>query len=146
MRLLRFLLVLVAATLAAEQPTLVLIPGSFNGPEVFDDFKRHLAPGPTLIVELPLREKNPTVEGFADHVLRSIGHLKRFYVGGHSIGGMVAVEIAGRAPQGLLGVISMEGWTHHEVQAQAFDGDKITTLTPDQVASREAMPVSYTHL
>lgn len=139
MKRLRLLLVLVAATLAAEQPTLVLIPGSFNGPEVFDEFKRHLGPGPTLIVELPLREKNPTVEGFADHVLRSIGHLKRFYVGGHSIGGMVAVEIAGRAPRGLLGVISMEGWTHHEVQAQAFDGDKITTLTPDQVASRESM-------
>lgn len=137
MRLLAFLLL--AATLAAEEPTLVLIPGSFNGPEVFDEFKRHCNRLPIRMVELPLREPNPTVEGFADHVLRSIGHLERFYVGGHSIGGMVAVEIAGRAPKGLLGVISMEGWTHHEVQAQAFDGDKTTTLTPAQVALREAM-------
>ena len=36
------------------------------------------------------------------------------------IGGMIALEIAGRRPAGLRGVIALEGWVHHTVQRNAF--------------------------
>lgn len=111
------------AAVASHAQTLVLIPGSFNGPEVFDEFRKR-STAKVRVVNLPLRMKNPTVEAFASHVLHEIRDEKSFYIGGHSIGGMVAIEIAGRNPRGLKGVIAMEGWTHHLVQTEAFGGDR----------------------
>jgi pimeloyl-ACP methyl ester carboxylesterase len=111
------------AAVASHAQTLVLIPGSFNGPEVYEEFRRY-STAKVRVVELPLRLKNPTVEAFADHVLRETRNETNFYIGGHSIGGMVAIEIAGRSPKGLKGVIAVEGWTHHLVQAEAFGGDR----------------------
>lgn len=130
------------AAVASHAQTLVLIPGSFNGPEVFDEFRKHSSVK-VRVVELPLRLKNPTVEAFATHVLREIQNETSFYIGGHSIGGMVAIEIAGRNPKGLKGVIAIEGWTHHLVQAEAFGGDR-RPLPARAAALRERITKSLT--
>lgn len=127
-------------------PSLLLIPGSFNDHRIFDRFLSTLPVGwRVVIVELPGHcssppAVNPTMRGFADDVLGVVETLKlrRFYVGGHSIGGMLAIEIAGRRPDQVAGVISMEGWTHHLVQAEAFGGDTRSTLTSEQHALRES--------
>lgn len=76
----------------------------------------------------------PSMEMFAGDVLAAAGKLgiNRFYVGGHSIGGMLAIEIAGRRPGSVAGAIAIEGWTHHEVLREAFGTGPDTTLTPEQ--------------
>ena len=65
-----------------------------------------------------------SIEAYASDVLEVVEHLqlRSWFAGGHSLGGMQAIEIAGRKPAGLRGIISLEGWTHHEVQAAAFGG------------------------
>jgi pimeloyl-ACP methyl ester carboxylesterase len=75
-----------------------------------------------------------SIEEYATDVLEVVAHLdlKAWYVGGHSLGGMQAIEIAGRSPAGLRGVISLEGWTHHEVQAAAFAGAPARTAEQRQ--------------
>jgi pimeloyl-ACP methyl ester carboxylesterase len=128
-------------------PTLVLIPGSWGDYRVFERMVPHL-PADYRLVIVELRGHGgswpPTMHGsmelFADDVLRVVDDLEinHYYVGGHSIGGMVAIEIAGRDPKGLAGVISMEGWTHHEVQADAFGHVQGTTLTPEEEEERLA--------
>lgn len=128
-------------------PTLVLIPGSWGDYLVFNRLVPHLDPELRLIiVELrghgdskPARMEG-TMEAFADDVLRVIEHLKleRYYVSGHSIGGMLAVELAGRAPQGLAGSIPIEGWTHHTVQKNAFGHLPDYPLSPVHAAERQA--------
>ena len=44
---------------------------------------------------------------------------------------MIAIELAGQRPRELGGVISLEGWTHHEVLMQAFSGQVDTTLSEE---------------
>ena len=63
-----------------------------------------------------------SIEQYADDVLAVLRHLglSRFHVAGHSLGGMIALEIAGRRPAGLQSVIALEGWVHHTVQRNAF--------------------------
>ena len=129
------------------EPALVLIPGSWGDYRVFDELLDGLsADVRVIVVELrghgdswpPTLE--PSMELFADDVLRVVEALdfERYYVGGHSIGGMVAIEIAGRRPEGLAGVISMEGWTHCSVLKQAFGNAINPTMTPEQERQREA--------
>lgn len=127
--------------------TLVLIPGSWGDYRAFDALLPHL-PTSLHIVIVEMRghgESGPpvmngSIEMFADDVLRVIDHLRldRYVVGGHSIGGMIAIEIAGRKPAGLAGIISMEGWTHHEVVRDAFDGEVNPTLTQEELERRAA--------
>jgi pimeloyl-ACP methyl ester carboxylesterase len=65
--------------------------------------------------------------------LRVIDELgwKSWVAGGHSIGGMIAIELARQRCRELGGVISLEGWTHHEVLRQAFSGKVDTTLSEE---------------
>ncbi len=127
-------------------PSLLLIPGSWNEYRQFDAMRRHLDPDLNLvIVELPGhgRSRPPTLEGsiesFAEDVLRVADALdwKSWYVGGHSIGGMVAIELARRRPEGIAGVISIEGWTHHRVQSDAFSDHMYDTLSQTQEKQRQ---------
>ena len=76
-----------------------------------------------------------TVEQFASLVLRLIdaAGIGRFFVGGHSLGGMMAIEMADQAASRLDGIISCEGWTHHSVERDAFHQLKNETLTADQL-------------
>ncbi len=128
-------------------PTLVLVPGSWGDYRVFDAVLAALdASLHVVIVEMRGHGDSwpPTLDGsmesFADDVLRvtdALG-LRRFYVGGHSIGGMIAVELAGRRPEALAGAVSIEGWTHWRVQREAFGQVKGTTLNAEQQAQRQA--------
>ena len=127
-------------------PCLVLIPGSWSGHDVFDAMVRSLDPDLRLVI-VELRgcgESWPptldaSIELFAEDVLRVIDalSLERFYIGGHSIGGMIPIEVAKRRPDSILGVISIEGWTHHQVQKEAFASAPKTS--PEQVATFAAV-------
>lgn len=131
----------------ATGPTLVLIPGSWGDYLTFNRLVPYLDKNLRIVV-VELRghgDSGPaiiggTMESFADDVMRVIEHLKltHYYVGGHSIGGMLTVEIAGRAPAGLVGALPMEGWTHYTVQRNAFGNITDYELTPAQTAEREA--------
>ncbi len=130
-----------------DGPTLVLIPGSWGDYRTFNHLVEFLDPDFNLII-VELRghggsqpaSTNCSMELFAADVLRVIDtlQLKRFYIGGHSIGGMLPIEIAGRRPKQVAGAIAMEGWTHWKVQQEAFGSGPDTTLTPEQQAEREA--------
>ncbi len=135
-------------------PTLVLIPGTY------DDKSRFLAPGyvdqlrPDLglvVVEHrgqgaswppPPRDKC-SVEEYANDVLAVVDQLKPsfWYVSGHSLGGMLAIEIAGRSPPGLCGVIPLEGWPHHTVEKRAFPAP--LTSENEKAANRKSRKDYY---
>ena len=129
----------------AKGPSLLLIPGSWSDYRQFDAVHRHLAKDLNLvIVELPGHGRSwpptlhGTIEGFAQEVLRVTDALgwKSWVAGGHSIGGMIAIELARQRPRELAGVISLEGWTHHEVLSEAFSGQIYNTLSTKQEEQR----------
>ncbi|MFH1744498.1 MAG: alpha/beta fold hydrolase [bacterium] len=130
-----------------EGPCLVLIPGSWGDYRVYDQTVASLSSAlRVVIVELRGHGDSwpPTLDGsielFAEDVLRVVDtlNLRRFYVGGHSIGGMIAIEAAGRRPEAVAGAISIEGWTHYQVQKDAFGHVTGTTLSATQEEQRMA--------
>lgn len=132
---------------AGEGPVLVLVPGTWGDIHRFEPLIARLPRElPIVVIELCWQSGHvpPTfelsIEGLADDVLWVIRRLnvERFTIGGHSIGGMIAVEIAGRNVPGLVAAIPMEGWTHHTVLQTAFDGVVVGPLTPAQQAQQQA--------
>jgi pimeloyl-ACP methyl ester carboxylesterase len=132
---------------AGAGPRLILIHGSFNDNRQWDDVVPRLDAGLQLIlVELRGHGQswpppaNGSIEQFAADVARvaQTEGWDKFHVGGHSIGGMVALEIGRAYPQRVLGVLSSEGWTCHEALRDAFQGDTASTLTTEQGALRAA--------
>jgi pimeloyl-ACP methyl ester carboxylesterase len=129
-------------------PVLVLVPGSLVGADDWSEVVASVDPDLTImIVELrghgaswPPPE-NGSISSFADDVLRAVRHarVERFYVGGHSIGGMIAIEIGGRHPDLVKGIVSIEGWTHHSVAQDAFGGQNVETLSAAQLARRDEL-------
>lgn len=136
-----------SGTGGAGDPPLVLIPGSFDDRAVFAPLIGHLGDDAAVcVIELPGHGRSwpPAVHGsieqFAEQV---VGVLDVLYdrpvcVGGHSIGGMVAIQVAGSAPERVAGVISLEGWTSHRAARAAFGGDMTGTLSARQEADRQA--------
>lgn len=128
------------------EPTLLLIPGSHQDYRQFDQVVPRL--GPTLglvLVELPghrisrMIHQDAGIERFAMDVVAVVEAcgLRRYVVGGHSIGGMIAIEVGRLIPPGLAGIISIEGWTHWSV-SKVMGGPLIyATLTPDLLAEQE---------
>ena len=121
-------------------PSLLLIPGSWSDFRQFDAVRAQLDKDLNLaILELPGHGRSwpptlaGTVEDFARETLRLTDEMgwKSWFAGGHSIGGMIAIELAGQRPRELAGVISLEGWTHHQVLRQAFSGQVDTTLSEE---------------
>ena len=76
---------------------------------------------------------------FSEDVRSLLGTLgpARCFVAGHSLGGMIAVDLLRLCPERLAGVITLEGWPHWTVQRDAFQDDVASTLTPAQRARRE---------
>ncbi|WP_414661474.1 alpha/beta fold hydrolase [Horticoccus sp. 23ND18S-11] len=114
-------------------PTLVLVPETHGDRTQFQEqgFLRTLDPSfGVLIVECrgqgrswpPPTPAYATIERYASDVLAVVAQaaLPAWYIGGHSLGGMIALEVAGRRPAGLRGVIALEGWVHARVQREAF--------------------------
>ena len=64
--------------------------------------------------------------------------VERWFIGGHSIGGMMAIEAARQRPTQCAGAISMEGWTHCEVEQEAFGGPAAPTMSAAQERERLA--------
>ncbi|MEZ5399574.1 MAG: alpha/beta fold hydrolase [Bryobacteraceae bacterium] len=137
----------------ASGPPLILIHGSFNDNRQWNDVVARLNPSLTLVL-IELRghgqsappPANGSIEQFGQDVLRvaEAEHLGAFYVGGHSIGGMVAIEVGRARPQSVLGIVSCEGWTNHRAQADAFGPRDTSTLTPEQDARRLALRAEAT--
>jgi pimeloyl-ACP methyl ester carboxylesterase len=114
-------------------PTLVLVPETHGDRTQYyeREFLDHLSTELQLIVVEsrgqgrswpPPAPEHASIEQYASDVLAVVRELgaARWYVAGHSLGGMIAIEIAGRRPEGLQGVIALEGWAHHTVQSNAF--------------------------
>lgn len=135
-------------------PPLVLIPGSFNAAGALGDIVDSLdADLHVVVIELrghgrswPPPE-NGSIELFAQDVLRVVDRLQlgTCFVGGHSIGGMIALEIARVRPRILAGVISIEGWTNYHAQRDAFQDDTMSTLSAEQLAQREQLRQEVLH-
>ena len=126
---------------------LVLIPGSFDDRVVFAPLIDRLGDGMAVsVVELPGHGRSwpPAADGSIERFAEQVaGVLDRLYdrpvcVGGHSIGGMVAIQVAGSAPERVAGVISLEGWTSHRAARAAFGSDMTVTLSARQEAERQA--------
>ena len=137
----------------APGPTLILIPGSFSDSTAWDDVVAALPNDISqIIIELrghgdswpPAREGS--IEQFARDVLLVVDdlHLECFFIGGHSIGGMVALQVASVRPRAVKGVISIEGWTSHHAARDAFAGDIDSTLSPDLRARKAAHRAAVT--
>lgn len=124
---------------------LVLIPGSGTHHSIWEPVLAESGiEANVLLAELPgFGRSHPampegSIETFTALTLQLIGAagFDRFVIGGHSIGGMMAIEMLDHAPQRLDGVIACEGWTHASVAQKAFAGRKNETLTPEQMAAR----------
>ena len=123
------------------EPTLILIPGSFNDSFALKEFI-DLLDGKMQLVVIELRghggswppPKGCSIERFSLDALKVVDAMKlnSFYIGGHSIGGMISLQAAKVRPQSVKGVISIEGWTSHHVVENAFQGQITDTLSPLQ--------------
>lgn len=128
-------------------PTLVLVPGTWGGIWRFESLIARLPDSMDIaVVELCWQDKRTPATldmdmvQISDDVLQAIKAMKltQFVIAGHSIGGMIAVEIVGREVPGLVGAIPMEGWTHHTVLKTAFNGVVVNNLTEEEEALRAA--------
>jgi pimeloyl-ACP methyl ester carboxylesterase len=127
---------------------LVLVPGSFDDARAFEGVAAGLDPALRIVI-VEMRghggswppPRDGSIELFARDVLRAAAALGLdcFFVGGHSIGGMVALEVASSRPASVRGVISIEGWTSARALEDAFGGDVTGTLTPQGLARRDEL-------
>jgi len=126
---------------ARPGPTAVLVPGSFQSAAQWDGVVARLGEDLDLVI-VELRghgeswppPRNGSIEQFAGDVLVAVDTLgiERFHVGGHSIGGMVALEVARQREAEVKGVLLVEGWTNHQAADDAFDGTMTNTLSGAQ--------------
>lgn len=124
---------------------LALIPGSFQDYrqwlEVINGLDRTLG---LVVVELPGHDESdkwqgdPSIEQFALdawNVLDACGFGEEVYVGGHSIGGMIALEMGRVRPAAVSGIISVEGWTSlRACEDSGFAERMYNTLSPELLA------------
>ena len=133
---------------AGRGPSLLLIPGSWSDYRQFDNVRENLDPSLDLnlvIVELPGHgcswppQPAGSIRNFAREILHLVDALgwNSWYAGGHSIGDMIAIELAGRRSEQVAGVISLEGWSHHRVLPEAFDGRVYNTLSGTHETERQ---------
>ena len=133
---------------AGRDPTLILIPGSFGDALCLKEIVDRLDPSMQLVI-VEVRghgggwppPSGCSIEEFAADAVRVADELglERFYIGGHSIGGMIGLEVGRVRPQRVAGIISIEGWTSHHVLQDAFAGQNAATMTAEQAARNEVL-------
>lgn len=123
-------------------PTLMLIPGTFSDSRTFHWLVPHLNQELDLLLvenrglgkSWPPPENGSIPQCARDALLIAQAmNVSSFYVGGHSLGGMISIELAGVAPEKLRGVISLEGWTHWHAARDAFDHDMKSSLSENEL-------------
>ena len=125
-----------------DGPTLLLMPGTFSDARVYVDTIRSLNPEFDLLIleyrglggSWPPPDASSIEDCATDAimVLDALG-VDQCYVGGHSLGGMISLELGQRIPERLRGVIPIEGWAYSDVSADAFQRDTKSTLSPQQL-------------
>ncbi len=128
---------------AGSGPAVVLIPGSFSSAAQWD-FVVPLLDKDLSLVLIELRGHgaswpppvNGSIEQFGADSLKVLDHLgiERFYIGGHSIGGMIALEVGRVAGERVRGILCCEGWTNYHAEKDAFHGPSKNERTPEQEA------------
>jgi pimeloyl-ACP methyl ester carboxylesterase len=104
---------------------LVLLPGTWCDDEDWDGVRKHLPPGVrTISAEFRCHGASDAPPGafsladLAEDILALIEHLslERAVVAGHSLGGIVGIEMAGRSDR-VAGLVLLEGWTNSRAGA-----------------------------
>jgi 3-oxoadipate enol-lactonase len=122
-------------------PGLVLIPGTWGNAQTRTPLVERLDRERLLVcVALAGQDDNwpppqhPSIPQFSEDVLDLADNLglPQFFVGGHSLGGMIAIDMLRLCPERILGAISIEGWTHWGVSKDAFQGETSNTLDNGQ--------------
>ncbi len=124
-------------------PSVLLIPGTFSDARIFAPLVRNLDASLDLLIlenrglggSWPPPEQSSIEECAADAaIVLDALKIDRLYVGGHSLGGMIAIELGQQLPNRVRGIISIEGWTNSASAAAAFQNDMKSTLTPQQAS------------
>jgi len=122
-------------------PSLVLVPGTWGNARtrarLVEELDRDLK---LVCVTLAGQDDNwppperPSIPQFSEDVFSLADQLglERFFVGGNSLGGMIAIDMLRFGLDRILGAISIEGWTHWTVLDDAFGGDTSNTLGNSQ--------------
>lgn len=124
-------------------PTLLLLPETFADRRIYAPLLRRLDASLQIVViehrglggSWPPMAK-PSIEACADDAVQVANKLgvQRFFVGGHSLGGMIALEIGRHYPERVCGIVSIEGWTNANVAREAFQGNMLLTLPAIRIA------------
>lgn len=125
---------------------LVLLPGSFSDAHQFEAMLAHF-PGDLSVIIIETRghgeswppAKHGSIQLFARDVILVLDVLRvqAFFVGGHSIGGMIAIEVGRTCSHRVLGIVSIEGWTNHKAVKKAYKQvPNNHLLTPEQERER----------
>jgi pimeloyl-ACP methyl ester carboxylesterase len=127
-------------------PSLLLMPGTFSDNRKYVLTVQALDPTFDLLI---LESRGiggswppPEISSIEDCAIDAIAVLDalgvdRCFVGGHSLGGMIALELGQRIPDRVLGVISIEGWTNFQAAEDAFQSDMKSTLSEQQLAEMQ---------
>lgn len=122
-------------------PALILVPGTWGSKDTRGKLVEQLDNDIHLVcTALAGQDDNwpppeeASIPEFSRNVLSLADNLglEQFFVGGNSLGGMIAVDMLRFGPDRILGAVSIEGWTHWTVAENAFDSDVSSILTDDQ--------------
>lgn len=121
--------------------TLVLIPGTFSPHFKWANMIRSLdIPVDIMVADWPGIGKSApkmpdtTLEELTGIMLDAVDKagVGSFIFGGHSLGGMAAVEALRQADDRMIGSIPCEGWTHYTVQQNAYGNAPKSMLNQEE--------------
>lgn len=130
-----------------DGPTLLLMPGTFSDARVYVETIHTLDPAFELVLleyrglggSWPPPETSSIEDCAADAIMvLDALQIESCFVGGHSLGGMIAIELGKVIPKRVRGVISIEGWAYSDVAEDAFQKQISPTLSAEQVAMKQA--------
>jgi pimeloyl-ACP methyl ester carboxylesterase len=122
-------------------PSVLLIPGTFSDARIYAPLTQRLDSSLDLLIlesrglggswQPPEQSSIEQCAADATLVMNAL-QVDQFYVGGHSLGGMIAIELGRQLPDRVRGIVSIEGWTNAKAAVTAFQSDMKSTQTPQQ--------------